>query len=435
MSIPRWLYSSLLFLAAPFAMGYLLKRSIKQPEYREHWSERFGLAQYPAPKEGLKRIWIHGVSVGETRASFRLVEEMLQKRPDIEIFYTHTTPTGRDVGRHFAERFAGRIQQSYLPYDIPFAIKNFIDQTNPSLCLLMETEVWPNLTYYARQANVPVALVNGRLSERSLKKTLKVGSLLTDSMTRLTVALAQSVADARRLREAGCKDVRVLGNLKFDFLPNEKQLADAQKTKRAVAKKVVLFASTRDGEEKIFLDAIKKEKKNFPKVIWLIVPRHPQRFNEVFDLIEKENFSVRKRSSEQDLRRLFAGEVEVVLGDSMGEMNLYYGLSDMAIMGGSFGNYGSQSPIEPCALGVPLVVGPSSFNFETIINEAADTQAIIRVGDGASAIKQIKELLNHPEEAVKLAENAKRFFASKRGATEKTLKVIEDLLDRGKNGN
>lgn len=430
----RPIYSSLLYAAAPLAMLYLLKRSKKQPEYKQHWAERFGVASYPKPKKSRIRIMIHAVSVGETRATETLVEAILKKWPQVDIIYTHMTPTGREVGEKIARRYGNRVSQSYLPYDTPFAVKRFLKQVKPSLIMMIETEVWPNLTFYAKKLGIPLVLANARLSEKSLKKGKKVTALIKPAMQRLDITLAQSDADAERLREAGCELVVVLGNLKFDFTPNIPQLRTALELRKLLERPLVLFASTREGEEERFLKLIedwKKERKE-EKPLWVIVPRHPQRFEQVKKLIEEKGLSVVKRSNVRDWRTIFSATgPEVVLGDSMGEMHFYYALADVAVMGGSFGPYGSQSVIEPCGIGAPLIVGPSTFNFQTAIEEGQKEEALICVKDEPDAMRAIEELLADKNKRDSLSKKALLFSEKKRGATQKTIAVIDEILCGG----
>lgn len=431
MIIPRPLYSGLLYLAVPAAMLYLYKRSRKQPQYLEHWSERFGTARYPAPVRGRSRIWIHAVSVGETRATFSLVEAILKRWPNTDVLYTHMTPTGREVGAKFAQKFGNRIRQCYLPYDTPSAVKKFLKQTKPDLCLLMETEVWPNLTYYTKKFDIPTILVNGRLSEKSYRQGLKTGSLIKDAFGRLTMALAQYQEDAERLKLAGAQDVKVLGNLKFDFTPNAIQLRTGGEIKKFAERKIICLASSREGEEEKFLASLKRAKEAgvLQDKLILMVPRHPQRFDEVEKLIAKSGFSYVKRSGIRDWKGTLAEHgPQIVLGDSMGEMGFYYALSDLVIMGGSFENFGSQSVIEPAAIGLPVIVGPSTFNFSYIVGKAEEERALLRAEDFTDALRKADELLQDNQKTAELGKRAAKFAEAQRGATERTIQVIDTLL-------
>ncbi len=439
MMIPRPVYSALLYIAAPFAMFYLSKRAKKQPEYSEHWDERFGTAHYPPVTPGRTRIWIHAVCVGETRATFSLVESILRKWPQVDVLYTHMTPTGREVSKQFGKKFGSRISQVYLPYDTPAAMRKFIRQTQPSLCLLMETEVWPNLTYAAKQAGLPVVLANARLSQQSLDKGKKVGSLIRDAMSRLTLTLAQSEEDAARLKEAGCREVRVLGNLKFDYEPNPVHVRTGREIRKLSERKILTFASSRDGEEASMLSALKEAKANgrLKDTVFLLIPRHPQRFGEVLELIRKSGFTVEKRSDIRDWKKVLSLSEgpDVVLGDSMGEMAFYYALSDVVLMGGSFGDYGSQSVIEPCAIGEAVIVGPSIYNFKYIIEKAREEGAILSVQDLGQALQRADELLSDSGKAASVGAAAAKFAQAQRGAAERTIAVIDELMAQKKDTN
>ena len=395
MILPRPIYSGLLYAAAPAAMLYLYKRSRKQPQYLEHWSERFGTAHYPPRTKGRTRIWIHAVS---------LVESILKRWPNTEILYTHMTPTGREVGAKFAQKFGNRIAQCYLPYDTPRAVKKFLKATQPDLCLLMETEVWPNLTYFTKKFGIPTVLVNGRLSEKSFKQGQKAGSLIKDAF---------------------------LGNLKFDFTPNAIQLRTGREILKFAERDIICLASSREGEEQKFLEALKKAQTAgvLEDRLVLIVPRHPQRFEEVAKLIEKSGFTYIKRSEIRDWKTVLSKQgPQIVLGDSMGEMGFYYALSSLVIMGGSFENYGCQSVIEPCAIGLPVIVGPSIFNFDFIVKKAESEGALLRAADFTEALRTADEVLSDPAKRAEIGEKAAKFAQEQRGATERTIQVIDMLL-------
>lgn len=431
MSLYRRVYSGFWYLAAPFVKLYLNKRARKQPQYRENWDQRFAKGGFPQKTKEI-RIWIHAVSVGETRASIPIAEELLKAFPQADIIYTHMTPTGKEVSGELIKKFPERVQHCYLPYDFEKFQQKFIQAIKPDICLLMETEVWPNLTFVASKLNVPVILVNARLSEKSLRKTLRVGSLLRESMGRLTVTLAQSDLDAKRLKKAGCKIVKVTGNLKFDHKLNQQQLILAQNVKGLLSKKIILFASSREGEEELFINLIKSVGNK--EILWLIVPRHPQRFGDVADLLSKDRVSFVKRSTVADWNKVGKDEgLQVMLGDSMGEMSFYYGLADVVLMGGSFGDYGSQSLIEPCLIGLPVIVGPSIYNFESVIEDAEKNNSIIRVSSLKEGLEEALALARGEDKRRILSLAAKQFAFSRKGGTKKTVDVIQKVLKERKN--
>ena len=285
------------------------------------------------------------------------------------------TPTGRAAGADIAARLPGRVLQTYLPYDLPYAVRRFLRAFRPVLGISVETEAWPNLVAIASEQRIPMALVNARLSERSYRLSRRYAALMRETAARFSLALAQTRADADRIRQVGAKDVEVTGNLKFDFAPDEVQIARGKAWRRLLGDRPVwLFASTRDGEEAMILDAID----DGVDATIVIVPRHPQRFDEVAQMIEARGLPLVRRSSsnfEAD------HQCKVFLGDSMGEMTLYYAAADVAFIGGSLLHLGGQNLIEACAVGTPVVVGPHTFNFEQATHDAIEAGAAIRVAD------------------------------------------------------
>jgi len=335
MTLARATYTTVAFLAIPFAALYLLWRSRRQPEYRQHWAERFGFARYGHSAER-PLIWIHAVSLGETRAAEPLIDALAAQYPRHGFLLTHTTPTGRAAGAQIAARMPGRVLQTYLPYDLPYAVRRFLNAFKPVIGISIETEAWPNLTAIAREHGIAMALVNGRLSERSYRRSHRYAALMRETAERFSLALAQTHSDAERIRKVGASNVDVTGNLKFDFAPNEVQLACGKECRRLLGGRPVwLFASTRDGEEALILDAVGEA----IDATILIVPRHPQRFDEVAQLIEARGLQLSRRS-QSNFR--VDQQCQVFLGDSMGEMSLYYAAADVAFIGGSLLPLGGQ---------------------------------------------------------------------------------------------
>ncbi len=294
MSAARLGYTAFVWFAAPFAALYLLWRSRKQPEYRAHWGERFGWARYPqATSRPL--IWVHAVSVGETRAAEPLIAALLDAYPQHGLLLTHMTPTGRETGRSIAEKWPGRVTQVYLPYDLPFAVRRFLRAFRPVVGIGMETETWPNLLAVAREEGVPMVLVNARLSEKSLAQAQRTPNLVREAAGNFTLVLAQTAADAERMRQVGAERVEVVGNLKFDFTPSP-ELVEAGRRFRASLgpRPVLLFASTREGEEPLILDALQALD---ARTVVLIVPRHPQRFDDVARLLASRGLNFARRSA------------------------------------------------------------------------------------------------------------------------------------------
>ena len=432
----RWFYTIAWYLAMPLALAWLLWRSRRQPAYLDHLGERFGVHARRTDMQSL--VWLHAVSVGETRAAQPLVTELLGRYPDCEVLLTHMTPTGRQTG---ASLFTGpRVHQAYLPYDFPFAVRRFLRAWRPTIGLLVETELWPNLVAMARAEGVPMALVNARLSDRSLRKARRWAPLIRPALASLDVVLAQTDSDARRLAQLGRHAVPVLGNLKFDVVA-EPALEERGHRWRAawLARSVgglprfcVVAASTREGEEALLLDAWAQQLQppalasRFPPLL-IIVPRHPQRFDEVAALIEGRGWKMTRRSRLADDESL---DVQVLLGDSMGEMAAWYALADVAIIGGSLLPFGGQNLIEACAAGVPVIVGPHTFNFSEVAEQAIAADAALRVSDASRAVSEALAIVLDAEQRQSMSDRALAFGGRHRGATVRTMQVLAPYLDR-----
>jgi 3-deoxy-D-manno-octulosonic-acid transferase len=399
----RFLYSLGVIAMLPWAVLHLLWRARRQPDYLRHWGERFGFfGKRPAGPI----LWIHAVSVGETRAAQPLVAALRERYPDHRILFTHMTPTGRETS---VALFGNAVERIYLPYDAPWAIAGFLDHFRPSLGLIMETELWPNLVAACRRRNIPLLLVNARLSERSARRYARFPRLARTTLRALAAVAAQNADDARRLRELGADDVAVLGNLKFDITPPPAQIALGREFRTRIGDRAVfLCASTREGEEALVLDVWPRD----GHTLLAIVPRHPQRFEEVAALIAARGFALQRRS---DDRALSAG-TQVWLGDSMGEMFAYYAAADVAFVGGSLLDYGSQNLIEPCSVGTPVLIGPSTFNF----------------ADAAALVREAQELIEDADRRTAMADSGRAFAERHRGATARTMALVERFTATGR---
>ncbi len=422
MTAARAAYTAVAFFAMPFAALYLLWRSRRQPEYRLHWSERFGFARYTHSGE-FPLIWIHAVSLGETRAAEPLIDALAARFPHYRFLLTHMTPTGRAAGADIAARLPGRVLQTYLPYDLPYAVRRFLRAFRPVVGISVETEAWPNLVATATEQGVPMALVNARLSERSYRLSRRYAALMRETAARFSLALAQTDADAARIRQVGARDVGVTGNLKFDFTPDEAQVARGTAWRLTRGEPPVwVFASTREGEESMILDALPKRL----AAMVVIVPRHPQRFDQVAALIAARGLPFMRRSSSNfEMDR----KPSVFLGDSMGEMALYYAAADVAFIGGSLLRLGGQNLIEACAVGTPVVVGPHTFNFEQATCDAIEAGAAVRAGTAAEAIATIASIANDRALRQRMSEAALHFAGAHRGATARTLARLAPLIE------
>lgn len=412
-------YRLLLWLLLPYALFHLLWRSRKQPEYRQHIPERFGFyglrTQQPL-------IWLHTVSVGETRAAASLVNALLQNYPDHRILLTHTTPTGRATSEQL---FDDRVLRVYLPYDYPFAVQRFLRHFRPRIGILLETEVWPNLIAACQTGSVPLLLLNARLSEKSAKRYARYPQLTRAALCGLNQIAAQTEADAARLRTLGAPNPTVMGNLKFDIAPPATQIEVGAHLRSLYGNRMVfLLASTREGEEALLLDALRNALP--PDWLCVLVPRHPQRFDEIAALIAAKGFRYQRRSANQPV----SPETAVLLGDSMGEMFAYYASCDLAFIGGSLLPYGSQNLIEAAAVGKPILIGPHTYNFAQAAEQALACGAARSIQSAEDLMQTVRQLAADPETRQKMGQAGLRFVAENQGATQRALTYIQAVINK-----
>lgn len=412
----RPLYSLVLMGAQPLLRRKLRRRGVAEPGYLEHVDERFG--RYPAATEP-GRLWIHAVSLGETRAAAILLGALRDARPDLRILLTHGTATGRAEGQRLLREGDA---QAWLPWDTPRAVRGFLDHFRPSAGVLMETEVWPNLTAHCKARGIPLALANARLSDKSLSQARRLSRLSRPAYGALDAVWAQTEPDARRLAEAGATVKGVYGNLKYDATPDAAQLAEGRDWRSTSPRPVVMFASSREGEEAGFLRAVAAH----PDVQWLLVPRHPQRFDEVAAQVVQAGFTVSRRSAWGDS----PAPAAVWIGDSLGEMAMYYALADVALLGGSFAPLGGQNLIEAAACGCPVVMGPHTFNFGEAAELSLAAGAARRVAGIEEGVRVAVELARDRAALQQAAAAGERFAAEHRGAAQRTADAILRMLDR-----
>lgn len=420
----RFVYSLLIYLLLPFIPLKLLWRGWRQPEYRQHWAERFGFFSVPVTKP---LIWMHCVSVGETRGAAPLIKALQQQYPQHQILLTHATPTGREAGQQL---FGDSVLRCYLPYDTPGAVKRFLRHFQPSIGLLMETELWFNLIAGCKANDIPILLVNARLSARSARGYARLGRLASDGLQQLTAIAAQTGEDAQRLQSLAAAhgqylSVEVMGNLKFDVVPPPEAARQGEVLREYFgrARSVFLAASTREGEEAMILDAVAAAR--LPYLLTVIVPRHPQRFDEVASLLAKRGIRFARRSSLSDL---VPDDVEVVLGDSMGEMFAYYAACDVAFIGGSLQPLGGQNLIEATAMGKPVLIGPHTFNFAAATEMAIAGNAAWRVQDLAALANALQRLFSDSAMRHNMSLEALAFTASAGGATQRIASLVARYL-------
>jgi 3-deoxy-D-manno-octulosonic-acid transferase len=412
-SAMRALYTLLWCLALPFVPLRLWWRGRREPGYRERIGERFG--RYPrgerAPRGPV--LWVHAVSLGETRAAVPLVDRLHRAYPGATVLVTHMTATGRAAGRAL---FGDRVAQAWLPYDVPFAVHGFLAHWNPRVALVMETELWPNAIAIARERGVPMFLVNARMSERSAASYGRIPSVTRPMLASLAGVAAQSDADAARLIALGAPMPVVTGNLKFDIgIPDTAEALGREfRLRFGESRPCWLAASTREGEEALILDAIAAG--GLPATtLTVIVPRHPQRFAEVANLLRERSVPFVRRSDNTSV----PADVDVIIGDSMGEMSGYCAAADVVFVGGSLLPLGGQNLIEPIALGRPTLVGPHMFNFADATRKALAARAALEVKDADTLIEALRDLLEDPARRAEMAKAALEFHAAHRGAAER----------------
>lgn len=430
----RFLYTLLWRLALPLVLARLWWRGRQEPGYRQFWNERLGIYGRRAANDEPLTIWVHAVSVGETRAAEPLVEALLKRHPRGRVLLTHMTPTGRATGKSLFGKHGARVVQSYLPYDVPALVRRFIAHFEPRLCILMETEVWPNLIHGCNRRNVPVVLANARLSERSLKKARKLGRLMADAARGISLVAAQTEDDAARVRALGVSNVAVTGSIKFDVVVPPAALATGTQLRSQFGaagthpRAVLLCASTREGEEELILDAFKAAA--LPdNTLLLLVPRHPQRFDAVEAMVRERALTVQRRSALAQTGMHVDAATRVVLGDSMGEMFAYFASCDVAFIGGSLQPLGGQNLIEAAALGKPVLIGQHTFNFAQVTEDAVAAGGAQRIVDAADLMAQAARLLADHAARHAMGQAGLAFANRHRGATARTLDLLPPLAD------
>jgi 3-deoxy-D-manno-octulosonic-acid transferase len=414
----RLLYSALLYVITPLIWLRLLWRARLQPAYLKNLPERYGFYRQPAPE---KLIWVHAVSVGETRAAQPLIAGLQAQWPGYRILLTGMTPTGREAG---LEVYGDTVIQAYLPYDYPGAVLRFFRHFTPAFGVLMETEIWPNLLAAAKQTKVPVMLANARLSARSARGYGNLGALARPAFQALGGVAAQTQGDSERLKDLGVREVAVVGNLKFDVTPSPEKIALGQAWRAALGQRpVFLAASTREGEEVLILDAWRA---NAPKdALLVMVPRHPQRFDAVASLFEQSGLLISRRS-----QGLPDANTPVWLGDSMGEMAAYYAMADLAFIGGSLLPLGGQNLIEAAACECPVLVGPHTFNFLQATDDAIVAGAAQRIESADNLIATVHRLFLAKTELAAMRSAAGLFARSHQGAAARMVQLIGDWSGR-----
>ncbi len=435
-------YSWLMWAIQPLLRSKLRRRGLKEPGYLENIEERFGVYvntfKTTTPPEQPSRacIWVHAVSLGETRAAEVLLQALRSEYPHVRIILTHGTATGRALG---ATLMRDGDVQVWQPWDTPAIVQRFLQHFQPHLAVVLETEVWPNWVAQCKHANIPMVLVNARMSEKSMLSAQRLAWLSGPAYAGLNGVWTQTPDDAKRLELLGAPVMEVVGNVKFDAQPNSVLLAQALLWSKNFTRPVVLLASSREGEEELWLDALQALKENpvdgqehVHAVHWLVVPRHPQRFDEVAQAILRRGWKLSRRSEWVDgPSQIDEANVDMVwLGDSMGEMSLYFGLADVALLGGSFMPLGGQNLIEATACGCPVIMGPHTFNFADAAELALEADAALRVEDMAQAVTSALQLVCSGPDENSYVSACLAFTQKNKGATQRTVQALKPYLMR-----
>jgi 3-deoxy-D-manno-octulosonic-acid transferase len=419
----QYLYTVIFYLLLPFILLRLWLKNRKNPAARAYWHERLGKSLRPAPQHG---IWIHAVSVGESIAAIPLIKALQQRYPKIPIIVTNETIGGADRIRM---SLGNRVTQLYSPYDLPLVLRKFFAILKPRLLILMETELWPNLLAECRKNKVPVVVANARLSARSAKGYHRILPVTQTMLRGINLVIAQAQADAKRFIELGLPEnrIHVTGSIKFDLelspqLPERaKQLREAWGKERFIW----IAASTHEGEEEQILEAFTQVRKQFPTILLVSVPRHVERVFRLQNLYQSHGYQVIRRSENKPCHNA----TDIFIGDTMGELLSFYAASDIAFVGGSLVERGGQNPLEPAAVGLPLLTGPYTFNFEIITQQLKERGIEIEVNNAQELAEQLIGLLSNPKKRQAMGEDAKKFIEENKGSLVKHLALIENLID------
>lgn len=414
----RGLYSFLMYLFTPLFLWRLFRRGFRDRNYWSRWSERFGFSSLP---ELIDTTWIHAVSVGEVQASVPLVERLLCQNPDTPIVITTMTPTG---SMRVRKLFGDRVHHVYAPYDLPDAVSRFLNRINPARVVIMETEIWPNMIAWCYKQNVPLVLANARLSERSAKGYRRVLRLGRNAIRRITCIAAQSEGDQQRFIELGAdtERVQVTGSIKMDIhLPASlREQGEVLRRRLGAGRRVWIAASTHEGEEEQVLEAYALIRQRVDDALLILVPRHPERVDDVSRLCKKANFRVMQRTQDEPTEEV----QDIYLVDTLGELPQFFAASDAAYIGGSLVPVGGHNMIEASAQGVAVVFGPHLFNFHDISERLLEVDAACKVSNSTELADVMSELLLDANYRHELGENGRQYIESNRGALDRLDKIL-----------
>ncbi|MDX1490916.1 MAG: lipid IV(A) 3-deoxy-D-manno-octulosonic acid transferase [Pseudohongiellaceae bacterium] len=415
----RTAYNILFTLVLPIIVLRLLWRSIKAPAYARRWAERFGILAARKEHEGC--IWIHAVSMGESIAAAPLVKKLRAEKPNLPVVVTTMTPTG---SAQVKAMFADDVAHVYAPYDHPWFVKRFLRAFKPQILVIMETELWPNIIHYTKMSGAKVLVANARLSEKSARGYEKFPRLGQPMLQQLDCIAVQASNDAQRFSRLGVQEdkLSITGSIKFEIDIDTQVSEKAQQLKALIedVRPVLVAASTREGEEEKVLSAFKKCLAEIPDLLLILVPRHPERFSEVAKLCAARGLTMTRRTQGKQVDAL----CNVFLGDSMGEMLSYLSIADIAFVGGSLVDTGCHNVLEPAALGLPVLVGPSQFNFQTICEQLQEVGALVTVSDENVLAKEIVDIFSDSTRRKAMGEAGKKLIAENRGALQRTFDIV-----------
>lgn len=417
----RFLYLAISYLLAPFATAFLIWRGLRNPAYWDRFGERFGFGDTALPRS----IWVHAVSVGEVQAAAALIRALNTRYPELPVVLTTTTPTGSDRATRL---FGDGVHHSYVPIDLPGPVRRFFDRVRPCLAIILETELWPTLYHECGRRSVPLVLASARVSPRSVARYRRMVSLFREALSHGIVIAAQSEADAQRFKSIGAnpKRTHVTGNIKFDFEIPSNLVEQGAHLRRdhAAGRPVWIAASTHQGEEEIMLDALSALKSSVGDNLLILVPRHPERFSSVADLLRRRTVKFVTRSSGQHC----VSDTEVLLVDTLGDLQAFYAASDVAFVGGSLVPVGGHNLLEPAALGLPVITGPHNFNAEEIARMFSSVGAATFVNDTAELIRELARYLQDPELRARVGEAGRQTVEENRGALLRLLALVDPLI-------
>lgn len=407
------LYSFLFPLLLPFAFLRLWIKGRKNKAYREHWVERIGQFSFRLDHS----IWVHAVSLGEMVAAGPLIQTLLTRNPTQKLALTCMTPTGRMEAQKWADKYPERVFVAYLPYDYSFFIKRALRQIRPRLLIVMETEIWPNLF---RLCKAPILIANARISDQAITGYKRIRFLMEEVLQEVDEVLAQSEIDCKRFQFLGAPHVSVMGNIKYDLPEPIQAIEQAAGIQKTWKKRLILTAgSTHAGEDNLLLEAYQKLKVQYPNLFLILVPRHPERFDAVYDLCLKMGLSCVRRSSNQDVQ-----EEDIFLVDAMGELKTFYALSDLVFVGGSLISIGGHNILEAAILGKPIFVGPYMQNARKVVEEFLENKALVQVEQPSELVQTIDKLLQDSETREKMGRNASLMMNKNRGALDRLMQTI-----------